>query len=126
MAYSANDPHRFKRIVEAREEAGKIKPNKFRRMQGSELDGDWLDGERDDWDDGEGEGGGSKAPEWREAMKEPVIIEKPDGLGMQMPPEGLTVEHVAEYIGEDVPLEVMGKRVDLGFCTGRHVDFFFF
>ncbi|PPQ63192.1 hypothetical protein CVT24_005737 [Panaeolus cyanescens] len=127
MAYSANDPHRFKRVVEAREEAGKIKPNRFRKMQGGDLDEDWLNGERDDWDDGEGEGGTSKSPEWKEAMKEPVIIEKPDGLGMQMPPEGLTVEHVAEYIGEDVPLEVMDcatQSASPGWNLGKWADYY--
>ena len=40
-------------------------------------------------------------------MREPIIFEKPDGLGMKMPPEGLAVEHIAEYIGEHVPLEVL-------------------
>jgi len=66
-----------------------IKKAPFRKVKGVELDS-WLE------DDPEG------------AMKEPIIIEKPDGLGMKMPPDGLTVEHVAEYIGEAVPLEVIG------------------
>jgi F-box/leucine-rich repeat protein 10/11 len=71
-----------------------IKKAPFRRAKGSELDS-WLE------DDPDG------------AMKEPIVIEKPDGLGMKMPPEGLTVEHVAEYIGEDVPLEVIGAPSSL-------------
>jgi F-box/leucine-rich repeat protein 10/11 len=66
-----------------------IKKAPFKKMKGSELDS-WLE------DDPDG------------AMKEPVIIEKPDGLGMKMPPEGLTIERVAEYVGESVPLEVIG------------------
>ena len=67
-----------------------IKKAPFKRMKGVDMDS-WLENEPDN------------------AMKEPIIIEKPDGLGMKMPPEGLTVEHVAEYIGEDVPLEVIGQ-----------------
>lgn len=69
-----------------------IKKAPFKRMKGVDLDS-WLGNEPDN------------------AMKEPIIIEKPDGLGMKMPPDGLTVEHVAEYIGEDVPLEVIGQSL---------------
>jgi F-box/leucine-rich repeat protein 10/11 len=80
-----SDPNRWLRIMENKV----IKKAPFRKVKGAELDS-WLE------DDPEG------------AMKEPIIIEKPDGLGMKMPPDGLTVEHVAEYIGEDVSLEVIG------------------
>ena len=73
-----------------------IKNAPFRRMKGSELDS-WLDDDE-------------------AAMKEPIIFEKPDGLGMKMPPEGLTVEHIAEYIGEDVSLEVIGIYYCFPFC----------
>lgn len=79
-----SDPNRWQRMIESKE----IKKDPFRRMQGSELES-WLEDEN--------------------ALREPIIIEQPDGLGMKMPPRDLTVEHVAEYIGEDTPLEVIGK-----------------
>ncbi|KDR81408.1 hypothetical protein GALMADRAFT_59800 [Galerina marginata CBS 339.88] len=80
-----SDPNRFLRMLESKE----IKKDPFRRMTGAELDSAWL----------EDEGAG--------ALTEPIIIEQPEGLGMKMPPRDLTVEHVAEYIGEDTPLEVI-------------------
>lgn len=43
------------------------------------------------------------------AMTEPVIIEIPDGLGMEMPQKDLTVSGIAEILGADTPLEVMGE-----------------
>ena len=73
-----------------------IKQAPFKRMKGSELDS-WLEDDET-------------------AMREPIIFEKPDGLGMKMPPEGLTVEGIAESIGEDVPLEVIGIFHCLPLC----------
>jgi F-box/leucine-rich repeat protein 10/11 len=80
-----SDPNRWLRMLETKE----IKKDPFKRLQGSELDS-WLEDDED-------------------ALREPIIIEQPEGLGMKMPPRDLTVEHVAEYIGEDTPLEVIGK-----------------
>ena len=82
-----SDPNRFLRILEAKQSQIKFK-DPFKRMKGSELDS-WLEDDEN-------------------ALREPIVIEQPDGLGMKMPPKDLTVEHVAEYIGEDVPIEVMG------------------
>jgi len=42
------------------------------------------------------------------AMTEPVIIEMPDGLGMMMPPSSLTVPEIANILGTETPLEVIG------------------
>jgi hypothetical protein len=42
------------------------------------------------------------------AMTEPVIVEKPDGLGMMMPPSSLTVPEIANILGPETPLEVIG------------------
>lgn len=42
------------------------------------------------------------------AMTEPVIIEKPDGLGLMMPPSSLTVAEIANILGPETPLEVIG------------------
>ena len=80
-----SDPKRWLRLLETKE----IKKDPFKRLQGSELES-WLEEDED-------------------ALREPIIIEQPEGLGMKMPPRDLTVEHVAEYIGEDTPLEVIGK-----------------
>lgn len=79
-----SDPKRWLRMMENKV----IKEAPFRRMKGSELDS-WLEDDET-------------------AMREPIVFEKPDGLGMKMPPEGLTVDNIAEYIGENVPLEVIG------------------
>lgn len=91
VGLGGSDPNRWLRMMENKV----IKKSPFRKMKGSELDS-WLEVEPED------------------AMKEPIIIEKPDGLGMKMPPEGLTVENVAEYVGESVPLEVIGMLSALG------------
>lgn len=80
-----SDPGRWLKLVETKP----IKKDPFKRMQGADLER-WLAEDED-------------------AMTEPIVIEQTDGLGMKMPPKDLTVEHVAEYIGEDTPLEVMGE-----------------
>jgi len=83
----ASDPNRWLKMLETKN----IKKAPFKNMKGSQLDS-WLEDDED-------------------AMREPIIIEQPEGLGMKMPPPGLTVEHVAEYIGEDTPLEVVGMCI---------------
>ncbi|KAJ7231465.1 jumonji superfamily protein [Mycena haematopus] len=81
----ASDPSRWMRMLENKT----FKPDKFKRMHGSEVTVEWLE---------EDEG----------AMMEPIVVEKPDGLGMKMPPSDFTVEDVAELVGEETPLEVIG------------------
>lgn len=66
-----------------------IAKDNYKRMQGSEVGIEWL--ESDDT-----------------ALKEPIVIEQPDGLGMKMPSTHFTVEDVAEAVGEDTPVEVIG------------------
>ena len=61
----------------------------FPRMHGSEVNAEWL--ERDE-----------------EAMTVPVLIETPEGLGMDMPEDSLTVKDIAEMLGEDTSVEVIG------------------
>jgi len=79
-----SDSNRWIRMLETKE----IKKDLFKRFKGSELE-EWL--ERDD-----------------NALLEPIVIENPEGLGMTMPPNTLTVEDVAEMIGEGTPVEVIG------------------
>lgn len=42
------------------------------------------------------------------AMEEPIVIETPEGLGMKMPLEELTVANIAVILGEATPIEVIG------------------
>jgi F-box/leucine-rich repeat protein 10/11 len=81
-----SDANRWIRMLEKKE----IKKDPFRRFKGSELE-EWL--EQDD-----------------EAFREPIVIENPEGLGMSMPPNTLSVEDVAQYIGEGTPVEVIGEN----------------
>lgn len=66
-----------------------IKPDPFKRMAGSNVTVEWLESDP-------------------AALTEPIVIESPDGLGMKMP-EGLSVDGVAEILGESTPVEVIGK-----------------
>ncbi len=65
-----------------------IKSDPFKRMQGSDVTLEWLETDET-------------------ALREPIVIVEPDGLGMKMP-ENLTVNDVAEIVGEDTPVEVIG------------------
>lgn len=47
------------------------------------------------------------------ALSEPVVIEEPDGLGMEMPHDDLTVSDIADLVGRDTPVEVMGTILSL-------------
>jgi F-box/leucine-rich repeat protein 10/11 len=73
------------RLLEGKE----IRDAPFKHMEGSEINLEWL--EDDD-----------------EAMLAPIIVERPEGLGMKMPPKDFTVDDVADLIGESTPLEVIG------------------
>lgn len=76
-------------------EGKKILPDNFRRMKGSEVTVEWLESDEN-------------------AMKVPIVIENPEGLGMKMPNSDFTVDDVAEMVGENTPVEVMGE------CRDRH------
>ncbi|KAI0670700.1 Clavaminate synthase-like protein [Trametes maxima] len=78
------DPSRFLRMMEGRV----IKRDSFRRMKGSEVGVEWLENDES-------------------AMKEPIVVEAEEGLGMKMPPQGFTVADVVEAVGEDYPVEVI-------------------
>ncbi|KAF9452791.1 jumonji superfamily protein [Macrolepiota fuliginosa MF-IS2] len=78
------DPARWPQMLEEKDTKG----DPFRRMHGGDLGLPWL--EKDET-----------------AMREPIVIEKPDGLGMKMPSNTLTVDDVAELVGEDTPVEVI-------------------
>lgn len=57
-----------------------------------------------------------------DAMREPIVIEKPDGLGMKMPSEDITIEEIAEIVGEATPVEVIGTS-SLYYLHAQPVNF---
>lgn len=79
------DPNRWLRMLEGKT----IKSDPFKRMNGADVGLEWLDNDED-------------------AMKEPVVIEHLDGLGMKMPSSKFTVNDVADIVGGDMPVEVIG------------------
>lgn len=79
------DPNRWSKVVQSKA----VLPSPFRRMKGSELNVDWLVNDPT-------------------AMTEPVIVEEKTGLGMKLPDPSITVKDVAEAVGADMPVEVIG------------------
>lgn len=63
--------------------------------------------------------------EWLEnddsAMREPFVVETPEGLGMKMPDEGFSVDDVAEIVGEDTLVEVIGINAPFPLLSGLHM-----
>ena len=66
-----------------------IAKESFKRMKGEDVCITWL--EQDP-----------------HAMEEPIVIETPEGLGMKMPLEELSVADISEILGEATPIEVIG------------------
>ncbi|RXW13285.1 hypothetical protein EST38_g12569 [Candolleomyces aberdarensis] len=98
-----SDSKRFLRMMEGK----LILPDPFKRMNGADVNLNWL--EEDDT-----------------AMLEPIIIEKPDGLGMKMPPGDFTADDVASELGEHTPLEVMdvaSQSDSPGWTLGKWADY---
>lgn len=42
------------------------------------------------------------------AMEEPIVVETPEGLGMKMPHEELSIADISEILGEATSIEVIG------------------
>jgi hypothetical protein len=61
----------------------------FRRMNGSDIGLEWILSDEN-------------------AMKEPIVVENPEGLGMKMPVKEMTVRDVAREVGPDTHVEVIG------------------
>lgn len=87
---STHDGNKWLHVIGTKD----IKKDNFRRMQGSDITSEWLENDPD-------------------ALKEPIIIESPEGLGMRMPSKEFTVADVAECVGSETPLEVIGKLLEL-------------
>lgn len=84
------DPSRWLRVIQSKP----IKDDEFRRMNGSDVGLEWLENDEN-------------------AMKEPIVIENPEGLGMKMPDANFSVSDVADIVGNETPVEVIGMTVYL-------------
>ncbi|KAJ7582474.1 jumonji superfamily protein [Mycena floridula] len=99
-----SDPYRWLRIIEDRD----IKKDSFKRMKGEDVNLEWLE-------------------EDENAMREPIIIESPENLGMKMPNQDFTVEEVAELVGEETPVEVIdvaSQSTSPGWNLGKWADYY--
>ncbi|KAH8829714.1 JmjC domain-containing histone demethylation protein 1 [Flagelloscypha sp. PMI_526] len=86
----------------------KVNNHNFKCLKGSDVNKHWL--EKDET-----------------AMTEPIIILRPDGLGMRMPPKSFTVRDVADTVGLDHPVEVMDVATQSGspgWTLGKWADYF--
>jgi hypothetical protein len=90
-----SDPARWMKILEGRN----IKDDTFKRMKGCDVTMEWLHG-----DEG--------------AMREPIIVPDPEGLGIRMPQKDFSVTNVAEMVGEDTSVEVIGMALTLCYYIG--------
>ncbi|EEB97084.1 hypothetical protein MPER_03669, partial [Moniliophthora perniciosa FA553] len=79
-----SDPQRWLRMMEGKP----IHEDRFKRMDGSDVGLEWVETDE-------------------KALTEPFVIEKPEGLGMNMPEEPFAIEDVALLVGENTPLEVI-------------------
>lgn len=73
-------------------ESKKYSPDNFRRMNGSDIGLEWILSDEN-------------------AMKEPIVVENPEGLGMKMPGKEMTVRDVATEVGPDTHVEVIGASI---------------
>ncbi|PVG02717.1 hypothetical protein CPB86DRAFT_750518 [Serendipita vermifera] len=83
-------------------------PDNFRRMNGSDIGMEWI--LRDE-----------------SAMKEPIVIEDPEGLGMKMPSKDMTVRDVANQVGPDTHVEVidvLSQSTCPGWTLGKWADYY--
>ena len=69
-------------------------------MKGSDVGLEWLENDEN-------------------AMKEPIVIEDPEGLGMKMPEANFTVSDVADIVGHETPVEVIGMITCLTYVECR-------
>ncbi|CCM00150.1 uncharacterized protein FIBRA_02177 [Fibroporia radiculosa] len=98
------DPDRWLRMLEGKD----FEPDPFKRMNGDEVSLEWLDTDET-------------------AMREPIVIESSEGLGMKMPSKDLTVEDVAEIIGESTPVEVIDVATQSnlpGWTLGKWAEYY--
>ncbi|EAU88440.2 JmjC domain-containing histone demethylation protein 1 [Coprinopsis cinerea okayama7 len=98
-----SDPRRWLKLLEDKDPY----PDPFKRMKGSDVQLSWLE-------------------EDETAMLEPVVIEKPEGLGMKMPPSDFSVDDVADLLGEHTPVDVIdvaSQSASPGWTLGKWADY---
>ncbi|KAG9318283.1 Clavaminate synthase-like protein [Chiua virens] len=98
------DPSRWLRVIQSKP----IKDDEFRRMAGSDVGLEWLGSDEN-------------------AMKEPIVIENPEGLGMKMPDANFTVSDVADVVGHETPVEVIDVATQSncpGWTLGRWAEYY--
>ncbi|GAA6059125.1 hypothetical protein JCM10212_003872 [Sporobolomyces blumeae] len=78
---------RWSSVIHARTASGQIKPDALERKRMVDITDEWVYGD--------------------EGMKEPFVVEVPEGLGMRMPRSDITVAEIAQLIGPETPLEVI-------------------
>ncbi|KAJ3256810.1 JmjC domain-containing histone demethylation protein 1 [Chytriomyces hyalinus] len=78
----AQDEHKYAKLLRAK----RFAPNRFPYVNGDTVSLEWLR---------------------RTGMRDPFLIEDPEGLDMRMPPASLTVDQVADACGRDMIVEAM-------------------
>ncbi|KAF9456493.1 jumonji superfamily protein [Collybia nuda] len=99
-----SDPNRWVRILEGKQISG----DPFKRPEGSDVGLEWLEGDEN-------------------AMTEPIIIERPEGLGMKMPSDDITVDDIAELLGDEMLVEVIdvgSQSTSPGWTLGKWNEYF--
>lgn len=94
-----SDPTRWLRVIQSKP----IKPDEFKRMEGADVGIEWLESDES-------------------AMHEPIVIESPEGLGMKMPDPNCTISDVANIVGRETPVEVIGALThSIYVCTNWRI-----
>jgi hypothetical protein len=76
------DERKHSKIIRSK----RFAPNNFTRMKGDAVTLEWT---------------------MKTGMREPFIIEEPEGLHMQMPSQSITVDQIADACGRDRDVEAM-------------------
>jgi hypothetical protein len=88
-----SDPSRWLRVIQSKP----IRDDNFRRMKGADVGLEWLENDET-------------------AMREPIVVENPEGLRMKMPPPEFSVQDVADEVGPETPVEVIGECIRYRVC----------
>ncbi|KAH7927694.1 Clavaminate synthase-like protein [Leucogyrophana mollusca] len=99
-----SDASRWLRVIQAKP----IQHDQFKRMLGSDVGVEWLETDET-------------------AMREPIVIESPKGLGMKMPDPDFTVSDVADTVGHDTPVEVIdvaSQSNSPGWTLGKWAEYY--
>ncbi|KAI6019698.1 Clavaminate synthase-like protein [Pisolithus orientalis] len=99
-----SDPTRWLRVIQSKS----IQDDQFKRMNGADVGIEWLENDSN-------------------AMREPIVIESPEGLGMKMPSQDCTVTDVANMVGRETPVEVIdvaSQSTSPGWTLGKWADYY--